>query len=515
MAQTRARLARLTRALDVRRRVAAVQESRVWTPFPGPQALAYESPADVLGYGGAAGGGKSQLLLGLSVTRHVRSIIFRREATQGRGLVDDARLILGDMGRLNENTGVWRDLPGGRQIEFAGVKDHGDEQKFKGRPHDLVCYDEADQFTEYMVRFLQGWNRTSVPGQRCRVVMAFNPPSSAEGRWIVSYFGPWLDPKHPRPAAPGELRWYATLPDGREVERLDGEPFEVRDERTGRSERITPRSRTFVPARVQDNPALMATNYVATLQAMPEPLRSQLLYGDFRAGVQDDVWQVIPTAWVEAAMARWRPDGRGHRPLDCVGADVARGGDDQTVFAPRFGTWFGRLQKYPGRQTVDGPAAAALLALHLNVERTPANAEAVINVDIIGVGGAAYDSIKGLGLDARPINFAAKSGKRDRSGRLALTNLRAEAYWKFREALDPNSGENLALPPDPELLADLTAPRWANTAAGIRIESKDEIVKRLKRSPDRGDAVVLAHLGADELVVSSPAATRVDRSWRR
>jgi hypothetical protein len=65
---------------------------------------------------------------------------------------------------------------------------------------------------------------------------------------------------------------------------------------------------------------------VNTLQSLPEPLRSQMLYGDFRAGVQDDPWQVVPTAWVEAAMARWKKpevlaemlsDGRGRCARRC------------------------------------------------------------------------------------------------------------------------------------------------------------------------------------------------------
>jgi hypothetical protein len=61
------------------------------------------------------------------------------------------------------------------------------------------------------VRFLLGWLRTVVKGQRCRAVLTFNPPTSAEGRWIVAFFAPWLDPKHPNPAKPGELRWFGTV----------------------------------------------------------------------------------------------------------------------------------------------------------------------------------------------------------------------------------------------------------------------------------------------------------------
>jgi hypothetical protein len=66
--------------------------------------------------------------------------------------------------------------------------------------------------------------------------------------------------------------------------------------------------------------------------------------------------------------------------------------------------------------------------------------------------------------------------------------------WRLREALDPDKGEHLALPPDTQLKADLCAPLWKLTAQGIQIELKDEIIKRIGRSPDRGDAVILAFI---------------------
>jgi hypothetical protein len=71
--------------------------------------------------------------------------------------------------------------------------------------------------------------------------------------------------------------------------------------------------------------------------------------------------------------------------------------------------------------------------------------------------------------------------------------VRAASYWKLRECLDPAHGEELALPPDPELLADLCAARYKLTASGIQLEAKEEIVQRLGRSPDSADAVVLCN----------------------
>jgi hypothetical protein len=65
-------------------------------------------------------------------------------------------------------------------------------------------------------------------------------------------------------------------------------------------------------------------------------------------------------------------------------------------------------------------------------------------------------------------------------------------WWKLREALDPDHNPTLALPPHPQLLGDLTAPKWFLALRGIQVESKDEIRKRLGRSTNVGDAVLMA-----------------------
>jgi hypothetical protein len=89
------------------------------------------------------------------------------------------------------------------------------------------------------------------------------------------------------------------------------------------------------------------------------------------------------------------------------------------------------------------------------------------------------------------VNFGAGTKRRDRSGLLKFMNIRAFMYWSLREALDPEHGDNLALPPDPELKADLCAARYEIRISGIKVEDKEELMKRLHRSPDAADAVVL------------------------
>ena len=180
--------------------------------------------------------------------------------------------------------------------------------------------------------------------------------------------------------------------------------------------------------------------------------------------------------------------------MDAVGVDVARGGDDQTVLARRYGTWFAPLEKHPGKDTPDGHAVAGLAAAALV-------AGGCANVDVIGVGASVYDLLAQQGAAVVPVNFAQSSTQRDRSGVLKMANTRAWAYWSLREALDPAKGDAVALPPDSQLLADLCAPKWSMRTTGVQVEAKEDIVKRIGRSPDCGDAVALAHL-----VLQSPVA---------
>lgn len=451
--------------------------------MPGPQVAAYLSPADELFYGGQAGGGKTDLLLGLALTAHRKAIFFRREFPQLKDVVLRSHELLANTGaRFNSNTGLWKRIPGGRILELGSCQHEKDVRKYQGRPHDLLAFDEVAHFAEIQFRFLKAWARTTDPDQRVRIVTAGNPPATPEGRWIVQYWAPWLDEKHGNPALPGELRWFARI-DDEDVEVESDKPIEHK------GETIQPKSRTFIPARLSDNPYLASTGYEAILQGLREPLRSQLLYGDFTIGVTDDPWQIIPTSWVRLAQERWRNRERPDGPMTALGADIARGGKDQMVMAPRWGNYFGELIKHPGVTVNDGPKAAALMVKAVGADKgTP------INMDIIAVGTSPYDILVSQGFAVWGINFGEKSWATDKTHRLQMRNLRAEAYWSMMEALDPHDGDDLALPDDPELLADLTAPRWKVSTQGVQVESKEDIVKRLRRSPDCGDAVVMARM---------------------
>ncbi len=480
------------------------QTAVLFTPNSGPQTDAYSSEADITGYGGAAGGGKSFLEIGLAVTQHRRSIIFRREADQTRDLWQKLSDVCGSAGRANENLLVYRALPGDRYVRLAGVKNPNDWKRFQGQAHDLYCFDEATEFLESQVRTLIAWNRTTIPGQRCRVLLAFNPPTTPEGEWIIQFFAPWLDDTHPDPADPGELRWYANV-DGDDIECADGEPFEhicaIHD-----SEIIQPRSRTFFPARLEDNPLLEATGYRSQLQGLPEPLRSQMLYGDFTVGMQDDPWQVIPTAWVRAAQARWTPDLPEGATVSQVGFDVAQGGADNVAIARRYGTYFAELEVIPGSEVPDAQVNAD------HVTRVMVDG-GIGWIDADGIGSSTYFLAKALLKHTiRAYQGSAPTDWRDKARVLSFINTRAAAWWALREALDPTSGQEIALPPSRNLRVELCSPKWEKLAHGVKIEAKKDIKARIGRSTDEADAVVMAWWGAERKVVSLPSARPVTRS---
>lgn len=448
-----------------------------WLPVAGtPQLMAYLSEADILFFGGGAGGGKTDLLAGLAEEEHHRSIIFRREFPQLRGIIDRFTEIRGGTAGFNSQTGVWR-LGDGRTLELASVPHEKNAWRFQGRPHDLKGFDEICHFTETQFRTIIGWNRTAKKGQRTRVVCTGNPPMQPEEEWVIRFWAPWLDPDHPNPAAPGELRWFVVI-DGKDVE-VDG-PAPI----LHKGDELRPLSRTFIPARVDDNEFLMETGYKTTLQNLPEPLRTAMLKGVFGLQREDSRWQLIPTAWVDLAMERWKDTDRPEVPVTALGADIARGGKDKTVLAPRRGpNYFDQLIKVAGADTPDGPTAAALITQN----RDP---ETVVNLDLIGVGGSAFDCLQGQdGVTVVAMVGSGSSSVRDRTGQLGMVNKRAEWWWALREALDPDHGIGLALPPDPELRADLAAPRWKLTPRGVQVEAKEDVIKRLGRSPDCGDAV--------------------------
>jgi len=155
----------------------------LWTPNDGPQRDAYECEADELFYGGQAGGGKTELGLGLALTVHKRSLILRRINKDALKLAERVAEIFG------HRTGYNGQLPALETPQpvdrFSGCEHEDDKQRFKGDPYDLIYFDEGTDFLVSQYRFIIGWNRSADEKQRCRVVVGSKPADDAEGLWVI------------------------------------------------------------------------------------------------------------------------------------------------------------------------------------------------------------------------------------------------------------------------------------------------------------------------------------------
>ena len=461
----------------------------MWTPQPGPQSMACDSTADEVLYGGEPGGGKTDWLLGMALTKHTRSHIFRRDAGQLTEMTDRLRSLTAGRGRVTESPRPrWRYAE--KLVEMAGIETEADAWKWQGRASDLKGFDELTQFSKTKYLTVSGWGRSSSPDQRVQTISTCNPPVDEDALWVVERWAPWLDPNHPNPAKSGEIRWFVML-NGEDTECEDGEPFTVDDEM------YYPSSRTFIRARLADN-AYLGDEYRRRIDALPEPMRTIFKTSDFMALLQTShPFQVIPTDWIRQAQKRWtpeRPEIPGTQrlvPQSCVALDVAEGGRDRTVKAKRYGDWIAPLVFLPGVQTPRAEDSADF------VEPDLLDGGYVI-VDADGVGGQAYgilrEKFKGRAKAFRGVKptLWRDTDWQGQGGTNEFFNTRAACWWAARMALDPTNPRKVALPPGNDLLTELAAPRWFMSGQKIQLEKKDDIVSRLGRSPDLADAVVMA-----------------------
>jgi len=223
--------------------------------------------------------------------------------------------------------------------------------------------------------------------------------------------------------------------------------------------------------------------------------------GEFASSDTDGV---IPLAWIEAAIERWKEwrDKGFPGTFSGVGVDVGGGqeGGDQTVLALCYnGQRIKELRKHPRANPMTATMETAGRVAGILRQ---SGGQAV--VDTIGIGAGVLHRLIELGFSAIPFVASKGTNYRDQSGELGFSNWRSAGWWTLREILDPLSGLDVCLPDDDELIGDLTAPKVRRILSGgrIQIESKEDIRKRIGRSTDCGDAVMQVlvgpHLAAED-----------------
>lgn len=202
------------------------------------------------------------------------------------------------------------------------------------------------------------------------------------------------------------------------------------------------------------------------------PLFHVRVLGDFSTAADDTV---ISLSTIERARARQVTPSAAHQPVT-ISCDVARFGSDETVIARRIGDQVRIVETYVGK-----PTTHTIGRIVAEARRWPRQHLQIV-VDDDGVGGGVTDVLREQGWPVVAFRGGARAWQYTE-----YPNRRSELWFVASDQLG-----DLDLDTDDRLAADLTAPKYAMDSQGRRVvERKDVTKKRLGRSPDRGDAVLL------------------------
>jgi len=368
-----------------------------WHPNPGPQTRFLQTAADEALFGGAAGGSKSEALL-VEAQRQIanpnyRGILFRRtfpELEQAKGLIDRSKQLYSgprSRGSYGEQRHRWT-FPSGALIDFGHMGRDDDRLKYQGAGFAFIGFDELTHFTERQYLYLFSRNRAADgSGLRCYMRAGTNPGGPGH-EWVKRRWGAWLDKKHPNPAEPGELRWYAQVDDV--------------DTEVGR-DHPDAKSRTFIPAFVRDNPYLAGTDYERNLKLLPLVERKRLLEGDWdimaAAGnvFKREWFKIVDAAPADAQTVRFwdlaatEKKAAGDDPDFTAGARVSL--KDGIYFIERVGRhrirWHGIKQLIAQTAKLDGHA------VRIGVEQEPGASGKIVIAELVTLPGLIGYTIRG------------------------------------------------------------------------------------------------------------------------
>lgn len=265
-------------------------------PQPGPQTDFLSSSADIVFYGGAAGGGKTFGLL-MEPLRHshnksFRAVTFRRtfpQITNPGGLWDESVTLYPLLGADSNQTELsWR-WPSGAKHQFAHMQHAKNRLDWQGSQIALLNFDELPHFERIMFFYMLSRLR-STSGVRPYIRATMNPvpPDDETGGWVHEFVGWYIDEDGwAIPERCGVIRWFVVVDD---TLRWADSAEEIRADYP----KIEPKSFTFIKSSVYDNEILLRQNpeYLANLMALPLVERERLLGDKDRGGN----WLVKPTA---------------------------------------------------------------------------------------------------------------------------------------------------------------------------------------------------------------------------
>ena len=253
-------------------------------PQEGPQTKFLASDADIVIYGGAAGGGKS-VALAMELVRNCNvkdstSIVFRRIADQleGEGGIWDLALEIFPRYKATMKDSKPRiaSFPSGATVRFSHMQHEKDRHNHQGKAYSLICFDEVQHFTKKQFTYLMTRNRSKgeceiLPYVRCTC----NPVSKHDktGGWLRELIDWWIgDEGYPIEERDGVKRYYI----------VENDEYKWVDEDWQGEEGHVPTSITFIASKLSDNPAMKnPKKYMSTLLNGSDLDKEQLLNGNW------------------------------------------------------------------------------------------------------------------------------------------------------------------------------------------------------------------------------------------
>lgn len=344
---------------------------KVIQPQDGFQLKASSTPADIAILGGAAGLGKTYILL-LEFLRHINNpqwggVGFRRTTPQIRnegGLWDTSMKIYPHAGGAPKETTLEWNFPKGSKLKFSHLEYEKNILDWQGSQIPFIFFDELTHFSEKSFFYLLTRNRSTC-GVAPYVRATCNPDPDS---WVAKLIGWWID-QHtgfPIPERDGVLRYFTR--DGESYIWGDS-PKEVIEkawyflekvvQTSGIDPKVFVKSITFISGTIYDNKELLSTNpqYLANLLAQDEATKAALFAGNWKVILSaNDIYPYPAFVGLFENLYKVKTEGR------FITADIALKGSDKFV----VGVWYGFelmdiliLPKTNGPQVIEGITSMA------------------------------------------------------------------------------------------------------------------------------------------------------------
>jgi phage terminase large subunit-like protein len=287
-------------------------------PQHGPQTAILSTDADIAIYGGAAGGGKTYAAL-MEAVRHCQvpgfgCVIFRRtypRITNEGGLWDESKNLYPQLGGKAVDGKLKWTFPGGGTIMFRHLQRDETVEEWKGAQIALIIFDEVTEFTERQFFYMLSRNRSTC-GVRPYVRATTNPDSES---WVAKLIEWWVDDDgYPIPERSGVVRYMVRLDEKIHWAdtRQEATELAIKHGVGAREAENIAKSFTFIPAKLEDNPALTSRDpgYMANLMALPRVDRLRLLGGNWKVKPEEGLmfprnkWQRVATAPADITWCR-------------------------------------------------------------------------------------------------------------------------------------------------------------------------------------------------------------------